>query len=117
MFLHGLGLGLLQYHQLVKSLVKELPNHPIIIPLQPHISQNIFHPRFLSPLKPAEAITCITKTIVEMGWTDTGVDILSHSKWVLLVGRTFVLITLQRDILSFLDPESLSRTCQTVMFC
>ena len=57
-----------------------LPSHPILIPLQPHISQNIFHPRFLDPLSREVTVRCLTEVIQEMGWMDQGVDMLSHSK-------------------------------------
>lgn len=79
-FLHGLGLGLLQYYQLIKNLVKGLPSRPIMIPLQPQISQNFFHSRYINPITRHESVANLLQIIKEIGWEDDGVDILSHSK-------------------------------------
>ncbi|KAF8591595.1 hypothetical protein K439DRAFT_1380658 [Ramaria rubella] len=78
-FIHGLGLGLLQYHFLIRDFFRVLPSHPILIPLQPHISQNIFHPRFLNPLHREESVRCMTQIFKQLGWEKSGVTMLSHS--------------------------------------
>lgn len=80
MFIHGLGLGLLQYQGLFRLLSTKLPSHHILIPLQPQISQDIFHPRFLKPLTPAESVQHLSEIIGLFGWDKDGVDLLSHSK-------------------------------------
>lgn len=79
-FIHGLGLGLLQYNLQIRDFFRMLPSRPVLIPLQPHISQNIFHPRFLDPLSREESVRSMTEVIQKMGWMDQGVDMLSHSK-------------------------------------
>ncbi|KAF8529187.1 hypothetical protein BU17DRAFT_37601 [Hysterangium stoloniferum] len=95
-FLHGLGLGVLQYHQLIRMFFTVLPSRPILIPLQPHISQDIFHPRFLEPLSGRESVEGLTAAIHKLGWEDSGVDILSHSNgtffhsWMLKAKPEFV---------------------------
>jgi len=78
-FIHGLGLGLFQYNLLLTHFLRALPSYPLLIPLQPHVSQDIFHPRFLDPLPREESVQRLTQVISEMGWEDDGVDMLSHS--------------------------------------
>lgn len=80
-FLHGLGIGLAQYSSLVQSLAnsKLATTHPLMIPLQPHISQNIFSPHFLQPIGHHEMVCCLRKAMRKLQWNDCGVQILSHS--------------------------------------
>jgi hypothetical protein len=96
--LHGLGLGLLQYELLLSHLLSHLPDYPLLVPLQPHISQDIFHPRYLTPMGRQEMAACLAGLLQELGWVDEeqtedheegrshspskgkGVTILSHSK-------------------------------------
>ncbi|KAF8195811.1 hypothetical protein K438DRAFT_1826557 [Mycena galopus ATCC 62051] len=47
---HGDYKGLLQYYPVTRDLRLKFPDRPLLIPLQPHISQDIFHPRFLDPI-------------------------------------------------------------------
>ncbi|TFL05853.1 hypothetical protein BDV98DRAFT_560740 [Pterulicium gracile] len=69
LFIHGLGLGLLQYYTVFIELFGSFTDRPILIPLQPHISQDIFHPRYLTPLPRREAVKRYTSLITKLGWT------------------------------------------------
>lgn len=99
LFIHGLGLGLLQYYTVFIELFGSFTDRPILIPLQPHISQDIFHPRYLTPLPRREAVKRYTSLITKLGWTSDialgmgeddssfsvsgrGVTVVSHSKSV-----------------------------------
>jgi len=79
-FLHGLGLGLLQYHGTIAHLLEQFPDRPILIPLQPQISQDFFHPHFLKPPSRHEMADCLAGLLSELGWVsldikaDKGVD-------------------------------------------
>ena len=75
-------------YPLIKSLIKSLPDQPLLIPLQPHTSQSISHPRHLKPWTRAEFVASITRTCITFGlWTPPtddrvaqgGCSILSHS--------------------------------------
>lgn len=107
-YLHGLGLGLFQYHSFLSRLTREFTDRPILILLQPHISQNIFHPRYLSPMPRKEATKTLATLLASFGWAEcepnsgssgtsedevedtlnpkkhrlSGVTVLSHSKYV-----------------------------------
>jgi len=106
--LHGLGLGLLQYHKFFRLVNKEFKDRPILIVLQPHISQEIFHPRFLQPLSRRETSKRLAGLIYALGWAKYlerdgsesegekmerktgkmgghGITLLSHSKLVFIL--------------------------------
>ncbi|KAL0949481.1 hypothetical protein HGRIS_009534 [Hohenbuehelia grisea] len=70
-FIHGLGLGQLQYHLFITRLLDEFPDRPILILLQPHISQDIFHPRFLTPMSRHETSTRLAALLTKLGWVAT----------------------------------------------
>jgi len=98
-YLHGLGFGLVSFascladnqltsYALIKSLIKALPDQPLLIPLQPHTSQSIFHPRHLVPWTRSEFVESISRTSAKLGfWTSAthggevqgGCSVLSHS--------------------------------------
>lgn len=67
-FVHGLGLGLLQYRPIIGHLLHQLPDSPLLIPLQPHISQSLFHPHFLAPKGRRETAWVLREVLVELGW-------------------------------------------------
>lgn len=68
-FLHGLGFGLFQYHHLIHHLLKQYPDRPILVPLQPWVSQDLFHTRFLEPMDRREAASKLAALIsVGLGW-------------------------------------------------
>ena len=96
-FWHGLGLGLVQYNAQLVDLMSLCPDRPLLVPLQPHISQDIFHPRFLTPLGRRETAECMAGLMEELGWvperkaeadkpqsqftpSKKGVTMVSHSK-------------------------------------
>ncbi|KAJ7665543.1 hypothetical protein B0H17DRAFT_1090892 [Mycena rosella] len=123
-FLHGLGLGLLQYNTIIRDLHQQLADRPLLIPLQPHISQNIFHPRFLDPICRQDLADRLAGLMRELGWVDVvskddidetrrvaptrGVTMLSHSN-----GSYLHAWCLKRH------PEFISRSCfvDPVTFC
>ena len=67
-FLHGLGLGLLQYHVFLSHLLETFTDRPILVPLQPQVSQDIFHPLFLKPLDRYQMADRLAGLIEELGW-------------------------------------------------
>ncbi|KDQ53188.1 hypothetical protein JAAARDRAFT_183518 [Jaapia argillacea MUCL 33604] len=73
-FLYGLGLGLAQYNHFLAHLLRALPDCPVLIPLQPHISQDIFHARFLNPMGRPEMAECLAGLVRELGWVQEGSD-------------------------------------------
>lgn len=87
-FLHGLGLGIWQYQRVLSHFCEELPDTPILIPIQPQISQDIFHTRYLRPMLRHEKVECLAGVLDKLGWAGPsvgdkyGVTFLSHSKFV-----------------------------------
>ncbi|KAF5390685.1 hypothetical protein D9757_002725 [Collybiopsis confluens] len=69
-FLHGLGLGLLQYHSFLSHLTREFVDRPLLILLQPHISQNIFHPKYLQPMPRKEFTKTLVGLLALLGWAE-----------------------------------------------
>lgn len=69
-FIHGLGLGLLQYHSLIAQLMNEYTDRPILVPLQPQISQDFFHPHFLKPLSWHQMADRLAKLLSDLGWVE-----------------------------------------------
>jgi hypothetical protein len=67
-FLHGLSLGLILYSTGIYSLLTWLPDRPLFILLQPHISQQIFHPRFLVPKTRKETVAIMRQLFIDFGW-------------------------------------------------
>ena len=97
-FLHGLGLGLTQYKLFLNHMLQEIPDRPILIPLQPHVSQEIFSSRFFEPMNRRATTVTIAELLEELGWAkrrdengevpvpedgaSLGVTVVSHSKYV-----------------------------------
>lgn len=107
-FLHGLGLGLLHYHSLIAHLFSEFTDRPVLVPLQPQSSHNIFHPDYLNPPGRSLMSQRLSNLIQSLGWatinnrkseesklsesnevkspllygSEKGVTVLSHSKYV-----------------------------------
>lgn len=93
-FLHGLGIGLTQYKSLIFDLLRNFPDRPIVIPIQPNVSQDIFHLEFLKPMNKDEMTSRLSGLLRELGWVSPsedgslsspntpshGIVILSHSK-------------------------------------
>jgi pimeloyl-ACP methyl ester carboxylesterase len=125
-FLHGLGLGLFQYHTFLLHLSQEFSDRPLLIVLQPHISQSIFHPKYLDPMPRKQTTKTLASLFVSLGWADlepntsntralkdkeieldhaldvkkSGVTLLSHSN------GTFVHAWLLKDY-----PHIVTRSC------
>ena len=112
-FLHGLGLGLLQYHVFLSHLLETFTDRPILVPLQPQVSQDIFHPLFLKPLDRHQMADRLAGLIEELGWatllsegknskeeevassqindTYKGITMLSHSKYTSFIHQRTIL--------------------------
>ncbi|KZO94903.1 hypothetical protein CALVIDRAFT_538666 [Calocera viscosa TUFC12733] len=110
---HGLGVGLMQYKNLLHDLASELTTHPLLIPLQPHISQDILHPRHLSPPGRDETVASVKAAIDALGFApdekgNGGVVFLSHSN------GTIAHAWMMKD-----HPSLLRRSCfvDPVTFC
>jgi len=69
-FVYGLGMGLLQYQLLLYNLLHTFSDRPLLIHLQPHVSQNIFHPRYLAPMARHETADKLADLLVKLGWVD-----------------------------------------------
>lgn len=102
-FLHGLGLGLFHYSVLITTLLRRFPDRPLLVPMQPHVSQRIFHATYTRPLGKYAAVDGIVGAMRKHGFVPeddgsyeetigdpvTGVTMLSHSNgsfthaWVL----------------------------------
>ncbi|KAF9464478.1 hypothetical protein BDZ94DRAFT_1216623 [Collybia nuda] len=67
-FIHGLGLGFLQYNHLITHLLKTFVDRPVLILLQPQISQNIFHPQFLKPMTKYQMANRLARLMEKLGW-------------------------------------------------
>ena len=67
-FWHGLGLGLVQYKRLISRLMRDLPGYPLLVPIQPHISQTFFHPRFLTPMGRHETVESLASLLEHLRW-------------------------------------------------
>ncbi|KAJ7498836.1 hypothetical protein FB451DRAFT_1117567 [Mycena latifolia] len=126
-FLHGLGLGLLQYNCIIRDLHNQFPNRPLLIPLQPHISQDIFHPRFLDPICRQDLADRLAGLMRELGWVDfISKDNDELSKDAPCAGSTRGVTMLSHSNGSYLHawclkryPELISRSCfvDPVTFC
>ncbi|KAJ8519372.1 hypothetical protein ONZ45_g3679 [Pleurotus djamor] len=74
-FAHGLGLGLIQYHIFIMRLLDQFTDRPIFILLQPHISQDLFHPSYLKPMNRNETTQRLASLFSSLGWVDTFDDL------------------------------------------
>ncbi|EJU06079.1 hypothetical protein DACRYDRAFT_112859 [Dacryopinax primogenitus] len=110
---HGLGIGLMQYKNLLHDLASSLPDHPLLIPLQPHISQDILHPQHLAPPGRKETVSSLKTAIDALSFGPDssgqgGVVFLSHSN------GTIAHAWMMKD-----HPTLLRRSCfvDPVTFC
>lgn len=106
--IHGLGFGHFHYYPMYRNFSTQLPSHYIMIPIQPHISQDIFNPRFLIPPTPKESAKQLYDAIVSLGWGKCGVDLLTHSNG-----------TFYHAWMIKYHPELIKRSCfvDPVSFC
>lgn len=86
LFLHGLGVGLAQYTIFISALLSSpaLRNRTILVPIQPHISQQVFHAQHLAPPKPKSVVRDLKRMIDEAcaGREEKRAVVVSHSKYV-----------------------------------
>lgn len=96
LFLHGLGLGLFHYSMLITTLLRRFSNRPLLVPMQPHVSQRIFHGTYARPLGKRATVEGIVGAMRKHGLVSefdgsseatagdpkAGVTVLSHSKCV-----------------------------------
>lgn len=77
--LHGLGIGLAQYASLVSFFLRSdtFAHRPIVILLQPNISQSILSREFLRPFGHHETTSAFRQILAARGWGE--IDVLSHS--------------------------------------
>ena len=73
-FAYGLGLGLLQYSRIIRSFLTRVPDRPLFILLQPHVSQQIFHPHFLAPKNRKETLITVRQLLIDFGWVPNPAD-------------------------------------------
>lgn len=95
-FLHGLGLGLFHYGMLITNLLRRFSDRPLLVPMQPHVSQRIFHDAYARPLGKRATVEGIVGAMRKHGFISEddgsygatigdpkpGVTVLSHSKQV-----------------------------------
>ncbi|KIP10713.1 hypothetical protein PHLGIDRAFT_65260 [Phlebiopsis gigantea 11061_1 CR5-6] len=121
-FMHGLGLGLTQYQLFLGDLFHAVNDRPVLVPLQPHVSQEIFHARYLRPMGRHESADVLAELLVKLGWARdqtkdvdvagqedaNGVTVVSHSN------GSFLHAWLLKA-----HPEMVSRSCfvDPVTFC
>ncbi|KAG9044194.1 hypothetical protein FS837_008653 [Tulasnella sp. UAMH 9824] len=99
--MHGLGLGVIQYVPSILLLMQHIPNdRPILIPLQPNISQAIFHPTHVLPLTRDQWVNGLKLLFEKLRWDEEGVTMVSHSKGSLI--HTWMLKAY---------PELIKRSC------
>lgn len=93
-FLHGLGLGLFHYGMFITRLLRRFSDRPLLVPIQPHISQRIFHGTYDRPLGKRATVEGIIGAMRKHGFISedhgsyegtggvpkAGVTMLSHSK-------------------------------------
>jgi hypothetical protein len=89
-FIHGLGLGPLQYIPFLMHLFEATLDRPVLVLLQPHISCDIFHPRYLKPMSSWDTTRALSRLLAGLKWAEDngsllkgpqqGVTMLSHSK-------------------------------------
>lgn len=141
-FLHGLGFGLLQYHMFLSQLLENFTDRPILVPLQPQVSQDIFHPLFLKPLDRHQMADRLAGLIEELGWatlfsngknskkevgssqfidTYKGITMLSHSKYTSFIYQRLFFISKtnlpQRFLYALLDVKGTSQYRRSFLLC
>ncbi|KAG8947448.1 hypothetical protein FRC04_010769 [Tulasnella sp. 424] len=106
--LHGLGFGLLQYLRTIVYILKRIPpEQPLVVPLDPSVSQSIWHPSHLEPMSRRNWVQGLKGLIEKHGW-DGDVTMISHSK------GSYVHTWMLKE-----HPELVKRSCfaDPVCFC
>ncbi|KIY74048.1 hypothetical protein CYLTODRAFT_416320 [Cylindrobasidium torrendii FP15055 ss-10] len=116
-FFYGLGSGISQYKVALTRIIRQVPDRPLLVIMQPHISQDIFHPNYLNPFTREETTERLAGLLDSLGWanastdlskealvrrpgSELGVTMLSHSNGT--YGHTWML----KD-----KPHMISRNC------
>ncbi|KAF8341415.1 uncharacterized protein EI90DRAFT_2965783 [Cantharellus anzutake] len=115
LFLHGVGVGLVQHLVFINNILSDttLANRIVLIPIQPHISQTIFHPNHIHPPRKDEILRDL-RLLIYMACSIAGfenrpqVTVLSHSNGTSL--HAWLLKS---------NPELIFRSCfvDPVIFC
>ncbi|CDR98948.1 uncharacterized protein SPSC_06287 [Sporisorium scitamineum] len=102
--LHGLGIGLAQYASLVTFFLHSpvFVHRPILILLQPNISQTIISPHFLKPFGHHETTSAFRSILTKRRWHS--IDVLSHSYGSLVHSWLLKSLTHQVRRSCFVDP-------------
>ncbi|KAG6890536.1 hypothetical protein C0992_000796, partial [Termitomyces sp. T32_za158] len=98
-FIHGLGVGLLMYNNLLQQFLHQFLDRPVLVLLQPQISQHIFHSKFLEPMTRYKTAEHLANLLVELGWVhhdpDDGNDTEEEKEIVQsLVGKRWKGVTM-----------------------
>ena len=73
-FTYGVGLGLPMYSTILHGFLTRTPDRPLFVLLQPHVSQQIFHPRFLVPKNKKETMITMRQLLIDFGWVPNPAD-------------------------------------------
>ncbi|KAK0453537.1 hypothetical protein EV421DRAFT_1764822 [Armillaria borealis] len=79
-FFHGLGLGISQYKLALSRLLQHFSDRPLLVVLQPHLSQDIFHPNFLKPMTREQTTELLARLLDHLGWADLTNSVNSSEK-------------------------------------
>ncbi|KAI5481197.1 hypothetical protein MNV49_005632 [Pseudohyphozyma bogoriensis] len=81
LFLHGLGLGPVQYATIINKLSKDsaFRDRPLAILLQPHLSMSIFDPAYLNPPDSKKCVSSFVNMVKSCNFDSVGMTVLSHS--------------------------------------
>ncbi|TKY87826.1 hypothetical protein EX895_003407 [Sporisorium graminicola] len=102
--LHGLGIGLAQFASLVTFFLRSpvFAHRPILILLQPNISQSILSPHFLRPFGHHETTSAFRAILAKHNWQS--IDVLSHSYGSLVHSWLLKSLTHRIRRSCFVDP-------------
>ncbi len=116
-FFHGLGLGISQYKIALSRIIRNFSDRPLLVVLQPHISQNIFHPNFLKPMTREQTTERLAALLDQLGWAnmerdtskETSKEHIAAQKGVTMLSHSKSVFTSQTGV-SYTDPVSAGLT-------
>jgi len=87
-FLHGLGLGPVQYAPFLNKITqdKDFEKRPIAILIQPHLSMSIFDSAYLNPPEAKTCARAFRVMALARGFAKCGTTVLSHSNGTIVHG-------------------------------
>jgi hypothetical protein len=59
---------MLQYNNCITEFSDRFDDRPMLFILQPNVSQNFFHPRFLKPMSRHEFTEKLSGLLIKLGW-------------------------------------------------